>query len=77
MGVHISRDITDGFDAAKLVRVDRDLVAIAENRDELYHVNRVADDLADRSSEGDLALLDRKRLSKGLDELVAHVTNSR
>src|ERR1700694_3367249 len=77
MRVNVSRDISDGFDAAKFVGVDRDLVAIAEDRDQLDHVDRVPDDLVDRRSEGDLALLDGEGPANRLQEVVAHVARAR
>src|ERR1700730_18662044 len=75
--LHVSRDIAYGLDAAKLVRVDHDLVTIAENRDQLDHINRVPDKLSHRRSEGSLTLLDREGFAKGLEEVVVHVTSSR
>src|SRR6202011_553734 len=77
MRLHVARDVADRLDAAQLVRVDGDLVAIAEDRDQLDHVDRVADDLADRSSERDLTLPNREGFAKGLEQIVAHVAIAR
>src|ERR1700704_4829126 len=77
MSLDVACDVADGLDPTKLVRVDRDLVAIAEDRNELDHVDRVSNDFRDRSPEGGLAFLDREGFSNDLEEVVAHAVTSR